>query len=356
MAWQTSIDTGAPSRCRRRQPRGCSIQAVEELVEDVGEDGEDKDFDMEAADSPTDSKRTMSKVVLKYNGTVSESFHDLGNKTLVETGWEPYTNHAKGVDGTRTVIGLNITSPAISTFSTVFFTKTTARNGMVSYRKPPRTLGKSSDLNAIGNANSKATDSYRIYLRTHRGLKAAPGGPPIGSKVRTILEVSPHNIPHAHSWLRLPTTCLLEDAPRAMTLAIRVEWKKPDQVESEYMVHNPFPLVFDTAPGNEGQYDGMGIAIGFLNYLEIKGIVGPPPKRSFIRDFGTARVLEATSDHLRQLVELRIVTDSPLLIKDAGPRTSNAIHQDLQNAGAQNINMQFRLFSTPTSHGHIRTK
>jgi hypothetical protein len=138
-------------------------------------------------------------------------------------GWEPYTNRAhlsNTVDGTRTLHGLNITSPATSNFSAVFYTKTTARNGTVSYRKPPRKVSKKAGLNSIGNGDSKNTDSYRFTRRSLKGGKAAAGGPSVGTKVHMIFEVSPENTRHPHSWLRLPTTCLFEDAPRAMILAI----------------------------------------------------------------------------------------------------------------------------------------
>jgi hypothetical protein len=223
---------------------------------------------------------------------------------------------------------LNITPPAISTFSVIFFTKTTARklNGMVSYRKPPRKLDKDVALNAVGNEDSKNIHSYRIYRKYRKGGKAAAGGPSVGTKVHMIFEVSPENTRHPHSWLRLPTTCLFEDAPRAMRLAIRLGWKNGNEMDSEYLLHSHGPFIFDSAPGHEGQYDGMGLAIDILNHLENKEIVGPTPKRQIVRDFGTTRVLEATSDHLRQLVELRILTDPPQLIKDAGPRSQSTIH------------------------------
>jgi hypothetical protein len=63
-----------------------------------------------------------------------------------------------------------------------------------------------------------------------KAAKLPAGGPSIGAKIHIIFEVSPENTRHQHSWLRLPTTCLFEDAPRAMTLAIRIEWKNGDEV------------------------------------------------------------------------------------------------------------------------------
>jgi hypothetical protein len=108
--------------------------------------------------------------------------------------------------------------------------------------------------------------------------------------------------------------------------------------------------LFSTA--QEGQYDGLGLAIGILNHLENREIV--QNKREFVRDFGKARMLHVSVDSFRQEIVLQGVLDAPQKITDAGARSQDAIHQESLAAGAENINLPFGTFDgTKTEQGAI---
>jgi hypothetical protein len=214
------------------------------------------------------------------------------------------------------------------------YTKWTAKDGTVIYRKHPYQMDLGDRVGTIGNPTSVNIDGFQVCCNHD-------GGPPPCAEVHMVFEVSPHNKPHPKSWLGLPTTCLYEDASRAETLALRMEWKGDEgETKSEFLRYAHSPLLFDTA--HEGQYDGLGIAIGILNHLENREIV--QNKRTFVRDFGKARMLSVSRDWLRQLIELEDVSEPPQKIEDAGVRNQNAIHQELVAAGAENINLQFGTF------------
>jgi hypothetical protein len=215
------------------------------------------------------------------------------------------------------------------------YTKWTASDGTVIYRKPLYNMGPGNEVGTIGSPTSVNIDGFHVCRNP------GEGGPQPGSEVHLVFEVSPHNKPHPRPWLGLPTTCLFEDASRAETLALRIEWKsEKGEMKSEFLRYAHSPLLFDTA--HEGQYDGLGLAIGILNHLENREIV--QNQRQFVRDFGKARLLNVSRDWLRQLIELEDVSDPPQKIEDAGVRNQNTIHQELVAAGAENINLQFGTF------------
>ena len=98
------------------------------------------------------------------------------------------------------------------------YTKITASDGTVIYRKPPYQTDLSEEVDTIGNPASAHLDGFRVCCNPNEG------GPPPLAEVHLVFEVSPDNKPHPKSWLGLPTTCLYEDASRAETLALRIEW------------------------------------------------------------------------------------------------------------------------------------
>jgi hypothetical protein len=320
---------------------------LDEVTETTKEDdGEDESEDeSELTGSTGNAMRNKKTALLKYTSAISVAYEKLGNETCSQMGWQPSTSRAdfsSGSDVVGRVLGINWVSPASGSFSAVFYTRHTEIGGMVSYRKPPHRQGTSGEVGVIGEQKSIHIDLYRISRRRKNTEK----GPPKGCKVQMVFEVGPHNIPHPDAWLRLPTTCLFEDAPRAMTLAIRIEWTDAaGNTRSEYLKSSHFPVFYKTTPGYEGQYDTFGVAIGILNYLENKQTVGA--RREFVRYFGTVRILNVSVNHLRQLIQLEIISDPPEKIVDAGPRNQAEIHRELRAAGAENINQQFGTFIGP---------
>jgi hypothetical protein len=215
------------------------------------------------------------------------------------------------------------------------YTKFTLSDGTVIYRLPPYQTDLSDEVGTIGDPTSKHLDGFRVCCNL------TEGGPPPCAEVHVVFEVSPDNKPHPKSWLGLPTTCLYEDSSRAETLALRIEWKnEKEEIESEYLRHTHSPLLFSTA--DEGQYDGLGLAIGILNHLENREIV--QNKREFVREFGKARMLHIIVDAFLRKITLQEYLDSPQKIADAGTRSQDTIHEELLAAGAENINLPFGTF------------
>jgi len=236
-----------------------------------------------------------------------------------------------------------IDSTTVQPDTSLFWTRFTSRDGTTSYRWPETTTAATDVLFNIGTP-SKHVDIYQI----NRSSASSKVNIPVGTKVHLILEVYADSQPHPYSWLGLPTTCLMEDAKRADSLAIRFEWKKDArETQSEYQRYHNDPLYFDTAPGHEGQFDGMGIAVGILDYLENTEMVGD--RRPFVRYFGTARMLNQTRDYLRQLIELEIESEAPFRAQDDGLRPSHEIRQELVDAGAHGIDQEFGMFSAPAT-------
>jgi hypothetical protein len=225
----------------------------------------------------------------------------------------------------------------------VFWTRWTAADGSVSYRRPATNMATNFVVCTIGTP-SKRVDIYQI------SRNSAPGkvNIPVGTKVHVVLEVFAGSKPHPRSWLGLPTTCLMEDAERADSLAVHLEWRNDaGETQIEYLRYINSPLYYNTAPGHEGQFDGMGIAVGILDYLENQVVVGG--RRPFLRYFGTARMLNQTRDYLRQLIELEIETEAPFRAQDDGSRPYDVIHQELVDAGAHGIDQEFGTFSAPAT-------
>lgn len=215
------------------------------------------------------------------------------------------------------------------------YMKATAKDGTSIYRKPPYQTDLSDEVGTVGDPTSANLDGFRVCCNP------TEGGPPPLAKVHLVFEVSPENRPHPRSWLGLPTTCLYEDASRAETLALRIEWdNEHGEIESEYLRYAHTPLLFSTT--HEGQYDGLGLAIGILNHLENREIV--QNKRPFVRDFGKARILHIIVDFFLQKITLQGYLDPPQKVADASIRAQNTIHQDLIAAGAENINLQLGTF------------
>jgi hypothetical protein len=215
------------------------------------------------------------------------------------------------------------------------YVKYAVKDGTVIYRKPSYQMGLGNEVGTIGSQTSVNIDGFRVCRNP------VEGGLPPGCEVRLVFEVSPHNSPHPESWLGLPTTYLFEDAWRAETLALRIEWKgEKGETRCEYLRYTHSPLLFSTA--HEGQYDGLGLAIGILNHLENREIV--QNQRRFVRDFGTARMLNVSVDFFRQEINLQDVLDPPQKIADAGIRKPSTIHRELTAAGAENIDLQFGTF------------
>jgi hypothetical protein len=205
----------------------------------------------------------------------------------------------------------------------------------VIYRKPPYQTDLSEEVGTIGNPASAHLDGFRVCCNPNEG------GPPPLAEVHLVFEVSPDNKPHPKSWLGLPTTCLYEDASRAETLALRIEWKnEKGETQSEYLRYTHSPLLFSTV--HEGQYDGLGVAIGILNHLENREIV--QNKRPFLRDFGKAHMLTITVDFFLQTITVQEYLDLPQKFADAGVRRQDTIHQELIAAGAENVDLQFGTF------------
>jgi hypothetical protein len=236
------------------------------------------------------------------------------------------------------VAGLNVISPAAGTLKGMFYSKVTL-DGTTIYRKPS-VLSDKADVASVGE-NHVGIDQYKIS----RDSAVAPL--PSKTRVHMAFEVNENGQPHPHAWLRLPTTCLFEDASRALTLAIRIEWENDDgKPEREYL-KNSFdncPLWFNPADlGCAGQYDGMGVAIAILNFLENREVVGP--KRAAVRYFGRVRMLKLDVNHLRQQITLEVVSDLPQKILDARPRDLSVICQELAAAGAQSMDVPFGTWS-----------
>jgi hypothetical protein len=212
-------------------------------------------------------------------------------------------NHAE-VDDWDTITSREDLDPDV-------YTKITASDGTVIYRKPPYQTDLSEEVGTIGNPASAHLDGFRVCCNPNEG-----GPPPLG-EVHLVFEVSPDNKPHPKSWLGLPTTCLYEDASRAETLALRIEWKnEKGETQSEYLRYTHSPLLFSTV--HEGQYDGLGVAIGILNHLENREIV--QNKRPFLRDFGKAHMLTITVDFFLQTITVQEYLDFPQKFADAGVR------------------------------------
>lgn len=236
-------------------------------------------------------------------------------------------NHAEADDWNITTSSEDVEPQA--------YTKITLSDGTVIYRLPPYQTDLSNEVGTIGNPTSEHLDGFQVCCNL------TEGGPPPCAEVHVVFEVSPDNKPHPKSWLGLPTTCLYEDASRAKTLALRIEWKNEEgDTESEYLRYSHSLLLFSTA--HEGQYDGLGFAIGILNHLENREIV--QNKREFVRDFGEARMLHVIVDFFLQKITLQEYLDDPQTITDAGTRSQDAIHQELLAAGAENINLPFGTF------------
>jgi hypothetical protein len=120
------------------------------------------------------------------------------------------------------------------------YTKVTARDGTTIYRKPPYQTDLGDEVGTIGSPTSVNIDGFRVCCNPG-------GGPPPLAEVHLVTEVSPDNKPHPRSWLGLPTTCLYEDASRAETLALRIEWTSEEgEPKSEYLKYTHFPLLFST--------------------------------------------------------------------------------------------------------------
>jgi hypothetical protein len=320
-----------------------SLEGLAELEEAAEESYNADDIEMQATESKG-PKASAKKAMLKQMSLVSVFFLRLGESTCDAVGWEPLTGRADwstGGDGigTTPLHGLNISSPACSMFTTIFITKFTKGDGTVIYRKPPTTV-EDTIVCTIGSKKSPNCDHYNITRASWSGHL------PKGTKVHTVFEISPNGRPHPKSWLGLPTTCLFEDSSRAETLAIMIEWKnEAGKFQSEYLRYSHSPLWFNenVTGGYEGQYNGFGIAIGILNFLEGREPV--QNRRQFVRHFGAARIIEVHVNHLRQLVQLSILPAPLHRTQDAGMRSRAEIHQELVVAGAHNIDLTFGTFS-----------
>jgi hypothetical protein len=275
----------------------------------------------------------------------------LGQETCDRMGWTPATmrtdfnNGSNGID-IRAVTGLNIMSPVATTSKSVFYSKVTF-DGTTIYRRPS-SLPVRNIVGKIGR-DSPHVDLYNFSRVPRVGVAPLPEK----ARVHMAFEVTANGQPHPHAWLRLPTTCFLEDAPRALTLGIRIEWENDDgKPEREYLTNSYHQDTLWFNPDDRacaGQYDSMGVAIAILNFLENREVVGP--KRAFLRYFGRVRMLELESNHLRQLITLEIKSELPQKILDARSRSLAVIRQELAAAGAQNIDVPFGTWSHVSGGG-----
>jgi hypothetical protein len=349
-SYSDQISAYAPMSLHDHTATTDGTEDADAFVEVTGEIMEEfYEADPEVASlSDGDARARARQAILEHAGVVSTLYKRVGDTTCLVSGWEPATSRTNFNDGglnigTGLVTGLNITTPAGSLFDQVFWTRWTAADGSVSYRRPATNMATNFVVCTIGTP-SKRVDIYQI------SRNSAPGkvNIPVGTKVHVVLEVFAGSKPHPRSWLGLPTTCLMEDAERADSLAVHLEWRNDaGETQIEYLRYINSPLYYNTAPGHEGQFDGMGIAVGILDYLENQVVVGG--RRPFLRYFGTARMLNQTRDYLRQLIELEIETEAPFRAQDDGPRPYDVIHQELVDAGAHGIDQEFGTFSAPAT-------
>ncbi|KAF2102202.1 hypothetical protein NA57DRAFT_54125 [Rhizodiscina lignyota] len=179
------------------------------------------------------------------------------------------------------------------------------------------------------------------------GCTAGPtkdGVPPAGTMVQVVWEVAPEGVIHPYSYARLPAVGAFEDWKRAMSLAIRLEWKDLESGSWQYYYcqrTNVLELERLDAPhkNRHGALIGYMIATGVLRFLERRVLPGNPRADDYV--FGLARVKEAKYDFYKQTLTFSADLPASTQLWNNNRRSLNDIVNDMKARGLMNVNVPF---------------
>ena len=335
----------------RRSANGDLIAAVGDMAE-MEDFEEDDSVRTDGLDEPVRSS-AMSRFIRDRAAKTSLALAKLGREVCKKCGWQPITTRksSNGKFGSD-VSSLNWCSPIDSIANRPPITKV-EMSSMTIYRKAPAKVVQATGVirvGDIGSHNTQGVDHY--FFNTSRS-----DGPPVGSQVRLVFEVTHNGRPHPHAYARLPRVSIYNDAARAMTLGIRVEWQDSGVDKTVYIMTS-HKAGFHSE-GGAAMLNSHGLAIGILDYLENREIV--QNKRDAVRRFRRALMYEIRYDHYARLIRIEQRTEVTQKVNDdVGIRSAASVNQDMRAVGARNVGAPHGTkLKTPrkseTGHTGIRT-
>ncbi|KAI7502757.1 hypothetical protein KC367_g2043 [Hortaea werneckii] len=252
-------------------------------------------------------------------------------KAMAQVGWTPFLdrNPANNEHGRYT--GLNIQSPLATTYGCVVWTRLNVPGQMRVFYRPSLQVRVKHDTKYLGKIGRKPPACVEFTC----GLDV---GPPDKTKVTVICEITRDGSPHPFEWARLPTVCRYDDARRARSLGIRIEWTENQQPRTMYLQSKNSPGLNRVPNFEPGAIASLGSAIAIINFLHQAEIV--EGFRTFDRNLVHVRILEVSFDHLRQETFLEETSKVMAKIASGKPRSDEVLISELRSRGLEHVNRE----------------
>ncbi|KAK6003465.1 hypothetical protein QM012_009236 [Aureobasidium pullulans] len=159
--------------------------------------------------------------------------------------------------------------------------------------------------------------------------------PPEGVRVSAVFEIMDDGKQHEVPWARVPTVGMYRNWSAANALGLRFEWKEGDQFKKmpwqNLHAYSYETTAEDTTDVGTGALHSYATAEGIRRYLEQETVTNPG---AWFRNYGTARILDVSYDHLTQTTTLKeIFPGPPITLKQSFELTSQEIEDQLVAAG-----------------------
>ncbi|KAI6913073.1 hypothetical protein KC318_g1836 [Hortaea werneckii] len=206
-----------------------------------------------------------------------------GGKAMAQVGWTPFLDRNFALNEHGRYTGLNIQSPLATTYGCVVWTRLNVPGGMEVYYRPSLQCRVKPTTKFLGKIGGKPPASVEFSC-------SSDIGPPDNTKVTFVCEITKDGSPHPYEWARLPTVCRYDDAKRARSLGVRIEWTENQQVHTMTLGH--------------------------------------------------VRILDVTFDHLRQETFLEETSKAIEKIASGNPKSNDILVAELKSLGLQNVDSE----------------
>jgi hypothetical protein len=161
-------------------------------------------------------------------------------------------------------------------------------------------------------------------------------GPPAGTWVYPVFELTTDGTAHAVPWSRLPSIGPFSDWAEALSLALKIEWRRADgQLVRKYIqVTNPMRMrpVASNMPLQGVPFRIYAMAVAVVRFLKQQNLSARVPRPPWQPDFGIARLKDQTLSWLDQrMVILDVTPDGSKVL--SGTVGINEMHQSFMAAG-----------------------
>lgn len=228
------------------------------------------------------------------HATGAQEFARIAEAAAEQSGW--YGVQRPSFHHSGHVYGCNATVPLLEAGSHErnLYIKQVGPNGFVEFHAPPANLTEMESRN-------------RLHIRTITGFPSKeklsfsilqdPNRPSLrpNKTVYTTFEIAPVGIVHSKRWARLPLIGPWPDWDTTHRLAVRIDWQDDDGKWERMYLQRVHVMYIGNERGSWGSY---ATAIGLFQFLH--QIPVQKGTQLWRKDYGLARVKEATYSHMAQ--------------------------------------------------------